>query len=309
MSVNDIRKKENMNPIPGGDSYLIPLNYAVVSGRQQLSVSAETPLAAAAAAIGPAESRAAAAALSRYQLAGMQQRLFLEKITEILRRERNDVMAQARRLQAKGNMGDLQTWIQQFYIEHKSWAATKMLPLMQVYAALVAERVGQELALGDQINDSVDNFVAAYAAEFGAREAAESETTLSQLVWQTAEKSSEEVVEELDGVFDHWLDDRAGSLATEETYRQGNATAVALYTNNGVEKLKSIATGDHTCPYCNALDQKVIGINEFFLQAGQSFQPGNVDKPLPVSHSKKHPPYHRGCDCIVVADVAEGLAL
>jgi HK97 family phage portal protein len=319
LSVNDIRKKENMNPVPGGDSYLVPLNYAVVSGSSRDGLlgqprSLDQGLGQAGGGdlvirYASPEKRAAAAALGRYQLAGTQQMLFLDKITEILRRERNDISAEVQRLVKAGQVNKLQAWIQAFYTEHKSWAAERMLPLMQVYAKLIAEKVGVELGLGDQLDARIDNFVVAYALEFGARESAESISILERIIEEQALDTGIDINEAMAETFRGWLDQRAVFMATEESIRQSNATAVTLYEHNGVEKIKSVATGSESCPYCTALDQKVIGIKEVFLQAGQSFQPGNTDTPLPVTHSKRHPPYHRGCDCIVVAEVPEGLVL
>jgi len=67
-----------------------------------------------------------------------------------------------------------------------------------------------------------------------------------------------------------------------------------------VIRLVSVAFGD-SCPYCRHLDGRVIGITEYFLQAGEEIQPDGAERPLRVSSNKGHPPYHGGCDCMAMA--------
>ena len=55
-----------------------------------------------------------------------------------------------------------------------------------------------------------------------------------------------------------------------------------------------------TCPYCRALDGRVVGIRDAFLNPGE-FLPEGAAAALLVTRKVGHPPAHRGCDCLVVA--------
>jgi hypothetical protein len=66
-----------------------------------------------------------------------------------------------------------------------------------------------------------------------------------------------------------------------------------------VQYIRWVAFGE-SCPYCSALDGQVVGINRFFLEAGD-FQPEGADRPLTVSSNVGHAPAHAGCDCMTVA--------
>ena len=105
------------------------------------------------------------------------------------------------------------------------------------------------------------------------------------------------ILEELD----RWPDERADTIAQEESNRSGNSLAVTVYRLVGVSYLVSVATGASTCPYCLSLDGKRIGIDQYFLQAGENFQPDGAETPLLVTQNRKHAPYHKGCDCITVS--------
>jgi hypothetical protein len=48
------------------------------------------------------------------------------------------------------------------------------------------------------------------------------------------------------------------------------------------------------------LNGKVIEINKWFLSAGDELLPEGVDKPLTTTTNIGHPPYHGGCDCMIV---------
>jgi hypothetical protein len=58
---------------------------------------------------------------------------------------------------------------------------------------------------------------------------------------------------------------------------------------------------DH-CDYCRALDKTVINMDEYFLRAGDEYQPDGVSQPFAVKHDLGHPPLCNGCECLVVVE-------
>ncbi len=90
-----------------------------------------------------------------------------------------------------------------------------------------------------------------------------------------------------------WVETRPGKITMRETVRAENAFARSVFALSGISKIRSIAYGTN-CPYCQALNGKVIGIDSFFLIKG-NFQPEGAEKPLTVTSNRSHPPYHDGC--------------
>ena len=310
LSANDIRTLENMDPIDGGDIYLVPLN--MIPSDQVGGTPPPEPTPEPRSMWQETEERAVSAgrryAMARQRLAGRQERLFSDIAGRILRRERNQIKEQARKLIPDGKVDEFKKFVMRFYEEHKYWSTKQMLPAMETYAELVGDTVEAELDKKDLVGQ-IGNFIRAYADEFGSKESARSQEYLLNVVDEASrseerafdEDARQSLLSQIEAKLDEWVDNRPASIAHEETIRENNAVAVALYTIGGVTKLMSVATGASSCPYCKNLDGKVIGIQEHFLTAGQVFNPLGALAPMLVTHSKKHSPYHAGCDCMTVS--------
>lgn len=309
LSANDIRGLENMNPVEGGSEYLVPLNMTA-AGQEPPAVQPARALALPEVRVTPVdiERRARESAASRQRIARWQREALTDTSRRILRRERNDVSGQARRILVSGQvaqvsaisaLSEFERWLNEFYTAHTTWSAAQMLPTMRAYAGVVADAIANELGRDADLAQSVEGFINEYAAEFGRRESARSLAMLLDVL--RSGLVGEGIVTGLEEKLDRWVEERADAIGHEESIRENNAVAVALYSSLGVERLISVATGKSTCPYCRALDGKTIGINEYFLLGGTDFRPEGAEAPLKVSHSKRHSPYHGGCDCIQVA--------
>ena len=79
----------------------------------------------------------------------------------------------------------------------------------------------------------------------------------------------------------------------------------------GVAFLVWRTVGDN-CPLCNRMNGRRVGILEPFVAKGDVVEPlynegdepleGNPQTtPLRIRKAKRHPPLHRGCDCLVSA--------
>lgn len=304
LSANDIRRMENMNPITDGDIYLIPLNMipadqASEGGNSNTGGNSEAGSEGRSiiGTLSGAEKRARDLAGRRYRLSLAQRKVFADLTERIIRREKNDISAKAQKMLGKEAIGKFEDWLRDFYKGHADWTAKQALPSFAAYAEIVADVIAEETD-GKSRAQVIDNFIAAYAAEFGSRNAARHEVKLLEILRQGL--APDEILTELDDTLTGWSETAPDALAHEEAVRLNNAASIALYAGVGAIALKSIATGESTCPYCRALDGKTIGINEFFLTAGQDFQPEGAEKPLTVSSNHRHSPYHAGCDCMVV---------
>jgi hypothetical protein len=78
--------------------------------------------------------------------------------------------------------------------------------------------------------------------------------------------------------------------------------AIGLYAAAGVTILRWHSFGE-SCPYCTRLHGRTVGIQQNFIGAGEDFQPEGVDTPLTPKNDIRHPPAHKGCDCMIQAEL------
>jgi hypothetical protein len=50
---------------------------------------------------------------------------------------------------------------------------------------------------------------------------------------------------------------------------------------------------------CKTLDGKIVGVERTFAAVGDVLDAGEGKTPFIVSSNIKHPPLHKGCDCII----------
>lgn len=298
LSANDIREMENMNPVEGGDQYLVPLNMvpadSVVVDRQPAEGQRDQGRPELRAL--DIETRARNAAVARQRLARSYERLFLDVTDRVIRREIADVRRALRKYLGKRNVQDFQTWLDEFYADHREFWRRQIMPVLVSYAEQIGVEVSREL--GQEPGD-IQRFIEEYVEALAARE---SDSSLRQLQALLRESLTEEMdpVPVIDERLDGWAESRAAGLARDESNRAGNALSWAFYLSGGVLTMRWLAVGD-SCPYCKALSGRVVGIREVFLGKETDFQPEGAERPLNRRHDTRHPPIHGGCDCQIVA--------
>lgn len=245
------------------------------------------------------EVRAKNAATMRHRLIGQYQKMFNDTFSRVVRRERNDVMAQAKKTLPKRSVADFQNWLDQFYRDHEAWTFDQVMPVYDSYLTAVRDAVGDEVGK-DATEVDMDKFLRSYVGNFARRYSRKQYLDLTAKfdAWM-AEKNADELVELLDGLFEGWLDERPADYASDEGVRANNGFAKGLYGALGFLALRWVNTGE-SCPYCDSLDGMTIEINSWFLDVGD-FQPEGAETPIHITSRVGQPPAHRGCDCMIVA--------
>jgi len=249
------------------------------------------------------EKRGKEAARSRHRLMGTFRGLYQETAGRVLRREVKDVKNAVKRAGTpKGNKGldwaGLRLWMDSYYEEHADYVKQQVLPVGRTYGQQVAEQAAKEVG-GETPEESVERFTESYVGGYSARHVGISKDRI-QAAYSRALLDEADAEEALNEELDTWPDTRAAVIADEESVRFNNAMAKMVYGALGVQFLRSVAFGEN-CPYCDALDGVVIGINEFFIKAGGELTVDGTEEPLRSSTDLGHAPYHGGCDCMVVA--------
>jgi len=326
LSANDIREMENMNPVDGGDVYLVPLNMIPAGGDATPDTKAEDAAPKPEPEPGKEEGRAVAlrngvevraeqwsAAAARHELQVAYLPIYEDVAARITKREANDIGNAARRLLAKGQVDEFEAWLERFYDDHLGYVERQYRPVVRSYAAQIAALTGRELGKEGSAPDAT-TFVDAYVAAAAARQVGRTRARVRKALRRgpdgerraddMGEVAAPEIDEGLLGRIEDELlrlrENEPAHLAREESVRASNALALALYRAWQVLRKRWITIGDN-CPYCDGLAGRTIGIDSFFLALGQSFLPEGAAVPLIVGNDVGHAPAHDGCDCMVVA--------
>lgn len=308
LSANDIRRLENMNPVDGGDVYLVPLN--MIPADQVGGMSAnegqqrEAPFSAELRSTQDAEKRARETrarnlARGRLRLANSFRRVIREATGRVIRREIADTRRAINKFLGQRSVEDFSLWLQEFYEEHKGFWKRQLLPVLLAYADQVGVSVADELGGDAYGSEDIRAFIDQYVQALADREAGSSHLQLQALL-DEALQAGEEPEGALGQRLDEWEEKRVGKVTEHESRNALNAFALAFYTLSGVTELVWRAIGD-SCPYCLELDGRVVGIQQTFLNKGEDFQPEGADRPINKRHDVRHAPLHGGCDCQVMA--------
>lgn len=294
LSANDIRQMENMNPISGGDQYLVPLNMIpadMAAERQALPAAERRQLETAAA--HQAEIRAAdqRAAAGRRRLINNYMPVLADALARIMRREANDIGNQAAKKLESGP-GPFWSWIDDFYKDYDQVIRQYLYPVMLAFAGMMGDAAAGDI--GEEAPD-IGAFVTAYIARYSARHIGKSREQLDSAI------TEEDPAEALEEMAREWREERPEIVAADEANRAGNGIAKWVWAALGVTKLVWVTSGSDTCDYCRGLDGKVIAITVNFVDEGENYQPEGAAGPLQPGRKVGHPPLHRGCNCGIAA--------
>lgn len=234
MSANEVRAKEGLNPVLGGDSFLVPLNMT----------EATSP--------GPdasAQTNSSNVSQGRAKLMLTQRQSFAAVADRILRRERADVSRELER--GRRTRSETIQWLETFYADHKSFCDREVTPMLQSYANVIRVDIERELHREIPDSEQLQKFVQSYAANFAHRHTAESLKELRQ-------DSSPAIREKVFGGGSR----RGQRIAEHEATRAGNAFAKAIYSHADVREVTWIARD--ACPDCTKLDGRAVATGEGF---------------------------------------------
>ena len=297
MSANDIRELENMNPVDGGDVYLVPLNMVPAD---QVNEGYSAP-ADGTRTLDDAEKRSRNLAKSRRRLAASWRRVMVDTTERVIRREVNDVRRAVRKYFGKRDAHQFSLWLAEFYEDHKAFWIRQFLPILLAYADQVGVSVADELGGDPRDNEDIQAFIDQYAEALATRQAGESRLQLQSLLDQALQEGEADPVDVIEERLGEWEEKRPAKIAEHESRNALHAMMLAFYVLAGVTRYRWVASGEN-CPYCRELDGKIIGIEQTFVAKGEELEPDGAERPLKKRHDVRHPPLHGGCDCTIRAE-------
>lgn len=303
LSPNDIRAKEDMNPVEGGDQRFVQLNLMPLEQAGEL-VQLPTP--------SPPDSeppqrsaehrtedrawemRTTRSARLRLRFRQTHQRLMQNAAERLVKREVQDL----RRLLDAVEDGDVDEFLRRLdrYTEGLPATARKiMAPLLAAYIDLVADAAAEEVELNEIDEARVEAWKASYIDGFTQAHTTETAGKLRD----TMTEAGGDPFTNARGMLDRWDEQRGAAIAAREAVTAGGGAAVMVYALAGMGAVWR-NTGTEDCPYCEMLEGRTVRVGERFLREGETLDPGGVD-PLTVKRSVGHPSAHKGCDCYVQA--------
>jgi len=289
LNANEIREKENMNAMDGGDIYLAPMNLTDIKMLGQIQKVVSPP-------IGEASRRLEirTAVNSRNRIIQRYMPLFAETAGRIVDREVGAVKRAAKK--HLRNMNSFVKWLDEYYGDLPTEIRKTFLGLLMTYAETVREQVGSEIALTIDSMPAVDKFVNDYLDRYSQRHISSSLGQLKAIIQET---DFDQQYDAIDQRVNEWQDTRPGKIAHRETNQLMNGIAAAALISMGYKRVWR-TQGPSSCPYCQALEGKtVMGADEVFVQQGD-FKPEGAETPMAIYGMRKQPPLHQGCDCFLM---------
>ncbi len=127
-------------------------------------------------------------------------------------------------------------------------------------------------------------------------------SSLNQIldVIKRANEEGQEVLAEVETRLDEWEERRPDKVASNEIIEAAGVVSKFVYAAAGIRYLRWVAAGGKTCPYCQELDGKRVGIDQAFV--GKNDRLDSEDGQMEIRKPALTPPLHQGCQCQIVPD-------
>ncbi|MCP4620241.1 MAG: phage portal protein, partial [Bradyrhizobium sp.] len=296
LSADEIRALENLNPQDGGhgDTYYVPLNYAP-AGTEPSRTFAQGGE--------PAPARAEQRTVARnrrQQIQATYREPIAKELGRLFRQERHAITQKAGQVFGeRSDVGDFLAWLGDYYTDRQSYVADEIRPVFGALARAVGiesmAEVGQDWpGLDGDLRDWIDGYIERFAEDLGRMSAGQLRLALAEPDIDPLTAITQRLDEWV-----HGLDGgrtRAEKIASSDVVKIGQKFSVEAFAAAGVTALIWRASGSDTCPYCQALNGKVVGVREAFVDKG-GWQPDGADHVMDVQETIRSPPCHAGCDC------------
>ena len=289
MSPNDIREKENLNPLDQGDEYYIPLNMVPVGAPRNAQPAAADEQVQLTSVVEvrqiPERISRNQGALLRHKTAQAHRKLFEAAGAEIVKREKTHVLKAAREHLTQRSIITWNEWLDSFYREYGNFVVRKIKPIVQEMIEAITPLAANEVNQAPELADK--GFADKYVEIFARQYTGSSKGQLKQVVRKAFDDNADPIgaVSQRLG---EWSDRRPGKIAMHETVACSNAVAKAVFIGCGINRLAWCSIGDKLCTVCEEMDGQVVAIESKFSESSGKLQ------------SVGHPPIHYGCQCQIV---------
>jgi HK97 family phage portal protein len=309
MNRNEVRALENLNPAgPEMDEFTVPMNLTTM---EKLTAEPE-PIPQALQIEGPPEEdegrtfwRAKRiplkrSATSRARIANSFVPLFKDAAKVVVNREVNLIGRGITKHLGERSVENLSAYLDEFYDDFDEYIQAKLRPVVMSFAEAIQVEAAREIGAAEGITEALQEFLDEFLATYSKRHIYSSQGQLRNLI---RENEVDALVNILKGRLEEWSEKRAGKIAENEAVRLNNAITREVFIDGGVTKLKWVAVGTSTCPYCKSFDGRIVDIQKPFIDGSDEDEFVKI-KGIPwmkIQGAHLHPPLHQGCDCGIAA--------
>jgi len=302
MSINDIREKENMNPVDAGDSYLVPTNMMPADRVDEMLDSQLDDTDNEGEQDRQYRQRKLMqkrSATQRSRIASSFESTIEDAAERVIKRETKNVKRAARKHLGERSLDTWEAWLADYYREFPDFIQREMEPPLEGLAEAIAAATAAEVD-ADDIAD-LEEFRQDYLDAYVDRHVDSSRGQIDYVVTEALD-DEEDPVEAIEQRMDEWEERRPEKVAKNESVQAGNAFAKASFAAYGVTKLRWHAIGADTCEFCQEMDGKVVGIEQDFLGRDEELDAEDRDTDMKIYRPIGHPPLHQACVCIVAPE-------
>lgn len=167
-----------------------------------------------------------------------------------------------------------------------------------LFALDVANDTDTEFEINEQIIKYVNERVNRFADATNDETIKQIEATITEGV--KAGESIAKLKKRIRDVYKVATDERSERIARTEALAASNEGANEAYRQSPLVNAKEWLTNPGACQFCQALNGKVIGLNEDFLKNGQTVDGVEGGKMKLSYENIAHPPVHPNCRCTLL---------
>jgi len=268
LSVNEIRKFENMNAVEGGNSYEVKVP---VTQQKAIREQGET-----------------SGIDARDRIVENFRPLILNSASLILSRETKQIKTAIRKNRRGRGDKSFRQWMENFYAEIMlDVIDEKMTPILKSFASEI--QAASELEVR-ATQFEMDDFINKHADTYKAGHIYNSQNQLLKELESTGLEAVETRVDE-------WMEDdsRANKIADNQTVKTSGRIFAEVAFLAGYKIMSN--TRGKSCSWCAELDGKVVGRGEPMLTPGD--WESTKGELMTVRRAHTSPPYHRACQCFL----------
>jgi len=289
LSSNDVRRRENLDPIddPSADLYWQPLNMVPMSSPAAMGTEPRHQVEAAEL----LEVRTGAAA-PRLALRDRFEPIVRERFDEVVRREVADIGRASSKINSR-SVADFSKWLRDFYRDHRAYVDGKLRGVLTTLAELAGElaaaEAGGELSPA-ALERSIDEYIVARVDRWTE---ARHNVLLADI--REAQRTNSDPLAAITDRLEQWTETSAATEANRETIAVTEAAGRAAWAALGITTMVWRLNGD-SCPICRGLEGRTVSIHRAFLDAGVAHE-FEGRPPFRPNRAVRGAPAHPGCKC------------
>jgi len=224
-------------------------------------------------------------------------KLFVSTSQRFIEKETKAIKVAANKLLTQRTKAQFSKWLENYYETFGKTIEKDMFPLLMTYAEDIERAANNEIGVKPEMTPELAEFVRQYNETFSLRHTSSS---LGQLQAILRDTEPDEMRDAIDTRVGEWQEKSPEKTASNETVRANNAVTKFVFVAGGITRLMWVTQGSKSCPYCQNLNGKIVGVEYPFIGEGL-FNPKGADGSMKIRGPHFAPPLHQGCICGISA--------